>query len=118
MIAKYLAEHPEGVIPTGLSFTPSTSTYERHQDHPAYWSNTEEIKKCQNFVEVTGETGDVILLHPVSSIPIFRLSDIYLYARIEAHAAFGIEESYADSSYHHKSPSSLEGSVRFQPKKS
>jgi hypothetical protein len=65
MIAKYLAAHPEGVLPTGLSFTPSTSTYENHKDHPDYWSHLDEIKKCNNFVEVTGEVGDVVLLHPL-----------------------------------------------------
>ena len=68
MIAKYLVDHPEGVIPTGLSFTPSTSTYERHQDHPAYWSHTEATHRIKNFVEVTGDAGDVVLLHPVSSV--------------------------------------------------
>jgi hypothetical protein len=36
MIAKYLAEHPEGVLPTGLSFTPSDweSKYKEKQEHP------------------------------------------------------------------------------------
>lgn len=66
MIAKYLAEHPEGVLPTGLSFTPSTSTYEDCKDDPHYWSHLKEINNCSNFVEVTGDVGDVVLLHPVS----------------------------------------------------
>ncbi|KAH7914289.1 hypothetical protein BJ138DRAFT_1177439 [Hygrophoropsis aurantiaca] len=65
MIAKYLAAHPEGVLPTGLSFTPSTSTYADHKDHPEYWSHLKEVKTCSKFVEVTGEIGDVVLLHPL-----------------------------------------------------
>ncbi|KAI0056276.1 hypothetical protein BV25DRAFT_1864976, partial [Artomyces pyxidatus] len=65
MIAQYLAQHPEGVLPTGLSFTPSTSTYADKTQDPGYWSHLQEIKKCSNFVEVTGEVGDVFLLHPL-----------------------------------------------------
>ena len=65
MIANYLAAHPEGALPTGLSFTPSTSTYENPPDHPEYMSNLKEIKKCDDFVEVTGEVGDVVLMHPL-----------------------------------------------------
>lgn len=65
MIAKYLAAHPEGVLPTGLSFTPSTSKYEKNEDHPAYWSHLKEIKKCTQFFEMTGEPGDVVLMHPL-----------------------------------------------------
>ncbi|KAL5524462.1 hypothetical protein ACEPAF_9602 [Sanghuangporus sanghuang] len=65
LIANYLAAHPEGVLPTGLSFTPSTSTYENHQDHPEYWSNLKEVKRCKDFVELTGEPGDVVLMHPL-----------------------------------------------------
>ena len=65
MIAKYLSEHPEGVLPTGLSFTPSTSTAEEPKDDPQYWSHLEEVKKCKEFIEVTGEIGDVVLMHPL-----------------------------------------------------
>ncbi|KAF9474296.1 hypothetical protein BDN70DRAFT_815882 [Pholiota conissans] len=65
MIAQYLAEHPEGVLPTGLSFTPSTSKYEKNEDHPAYWSHLKEVKKCTKFFEMTGEPGDVVLMHPL-----------------------------------------------------
>lgn len=67
MIAKFLAAHPEGVRPTGLSFTPSTSTYEDPKDDPQYWSHLKEINNCSQFVEITGDTGDVVLLHPVRS---------------------------------------------------
>jgi len=65
MIAGYLKDHPEGVLPTGLSFTPSTSTYENNEDHPQYWSHLKEIKRCKEFVEITGDVGDVVLMHPL-----------------------------------------------------
>jgi len=44
-IARFLAEHPEGVLPRG---TPAD----------------EIIGKCQDFVEATGNIGDVYLMHP------------------------------------------------------
>ncbi|THH08895.1 hypothetical protein EW145_g2398 [Phellinidium pouzarii] len=65
IIAKYLAAHPEGVLPTGLSFTPSTSTYRNKEDDPGYWSHLKEVKNCKTFVEITGEVGDVVLMHPL-----------------------------------------------------
>ncbi|KAG5715260.1 hypothetical protein E4T56_gene2999 [Termitomyces sp. T112] len=65
LIAQYLAAHPEGVLPTGLSFTPSTSTYANREDDPGYWSHLKEVKRCQNFIEMTGEIGDVVLMHPL-----------------------------------------------------
>ncbi|KAI0916745.1 hypothetical protein AcW1_007889 [Taiwanofungus camphoratus] len=65
LIANYLAAHPEGVLPTGLSFTPSTSTAAEHRDDPGYWSHLEAIKRCNRFVEMTGEIGDVVLMHPL-----------------------------------------------------
>ncbi|KAG6829293.1 hypothetical protein H0H92_005047 [Tricholoma furcatifolium] len=65
LIAHYLAAHPEGVLPTGLSFTPSTTTYTDPKDDPGYWSHLKEIKKCESFVEMTGEIGDVVLMHPL-----------------------------------------------------
>ncbi|KAF8168265.1 hypothetical protein B0H34DRAFT_779662 [Crassisporium funariophilum] len=66
MIAQYLAAHPEGVLPTGLSFTPSTSRFENpREEDPGYWSHLKEIKTCKQFVEMTGEIGDVVLMHPL-----------------------------------------------------
>ncbi|WP_417310440.1 phytanoyl-CoA dioxygenase family protein [Devosia sp.] len=44
VVARYLAEHPEGVD-DGDSFS-------------------ELINECQEFEEITGETGDYIILHP------------------------------------------------------
>lgn len=65
MIARYLADHPEGVLPTGLSFTPSTSAFPDPKEDPGYWSHLKEIKRCTEFVEMTGEIGDVVLMHPL-----------------------------------------------------
>ncbi|EEB98224.1 hypothetical protein MPER_02310, partial [Moniliophthora perniciosa FA553] len=58
LVARYLAKHPEGVLPTGLSFTPSTTTAPTYEEDPCYWSHLHEVKKCEHFVEVTGEVGD------------------------------------------------------------
>ena len=66
MIAKLLAAHPEGLLPSpGLCMTPSNSTYANPRDDPACWSHLHSIKRCNEFVEVTGEVGDVVLLHPL-----------------------------------------------------
>lgn len=68
IIARYLAAHPEGVIPEDRTFRPSTcitTDKEKWKDDPGFWSHLEEIKRCRKFVEVTGEVGDVVLLHPL-----------------------------------------------------
>ncbi|KAF7800320.1 hypothetical protein EIP86_011570 [Pleurotus ostreatoroseus] len=65
MIARYLLAHPEGVIPENKTFRPSNSTYVDPRDDPGFWSHLEEVKNCKKFVEVTGEVGDVVLLHPL-----------------------------------------------------
>lgn len=64
LVAPYLAAHPEGCLPTGLSFTPSTSTFENPKDHPEHLDFLKEVKQCGRFVEMTGEVGDVVLMHP------------------------------------------------------
>ena len=66
-VARYLAAHPEGVLPTGLSFTPSTSPYAKENHHldPDYWSHLEKVKDCKIFDEMTGSIGDVVLMHPL-----------------------------------------------------
>jgi hypothetical protein len=43
MVARYLADHPEGVEPGACGHL---------------------IDQCEEFVEVTGETGDFIIMHP------------------------------------------------------
>jgi hypothetical protein len=45
VVAKFLAEHPEGVLPQEFNFKALLS-------------------ECKDFVEMTGEAGDVTLLHP------------------------------------------------------
>ncbi|TBU23269.1 hypothetical protein BD311DRAFT_92050 [Dichomitus squalens] len=67
MIARYLAQHPEGVLPAKLCFVPSDSAtkYADPRDDPGYWSHLEKVKECTKFVELTAETGDVVLLHPL-----------------------------------------------------
>lgn len=66
MIAKFLAAHPEGLLPIPrLCMTPSNSTYANLRDDPGCWSHLHEIKRCNKFVEVTGEVGDVVLLRPL-----------------------------------------------------
>ena len=44
-VARMLAEHPEGIGPTSF-------------DYPQL------LAQCHNFIETTGELGDVVLLHP------------------------------------------------------
>ncbi|KAK0505949.1 hypothetical protein EDD18DRAFT_1342296 [Armillaria luteobubalina] len=98
-IAKYLWDHPEGVLPTGLSFTPSTSTYADVKDDPHYISFLAEIKKCSQFVELTGTVGDVVLCHPfmlhsatknllrvprIIINPPATLKEPFCYARVDA----------------------------------
>ena len=76
LIARYLAAHPEGVVPARLSFVPSTSAtltsapldaafVERAKSAPGYWSHPAAAQRCSRFVELTGDTGDVVLLHPL-----------------------------------------------------
>jgi len=44
-VARFLAEHPEGVLPTDFDFTALA-------------------RQCSSFVELTGRVGDVVLMHP------------------------------------------------------
>lgn len=45
VVARYLAEHTEGVLPTDFDFRALT-------------------RQCTDFVELTGKAGDVVLMHP------------------------------------------------------
>ena len=45
VIARYLTEHPEGVLPTDFDFGALT-------------------RQCTELIELTGEAGDVVLMHP------------------------------------------------------
>ena len=62
-VARYLAAHPEGVVPAGppSRLVPSTDPAD---DSQAY-THRETAEKCTQFVEMTGEVGDVVLLHPL-----------------------------------------------------
>ncbi|KAG7099515.1 hypothetical protein E1B28_001360 [Marasmius oreades] len=65
LVANYLAAHPEGVLPTGCSFTPSTSKYSDPREDPGHFALSSVAKQCNSFVEITGNVGDVALLHPL-----------------------------------------------------
>jgi hypothetical protein len=45
VVARYLAEHPEGVLPTDFDFAAL-------------------VRQCKRLIELTGEAGDVVLMHP------------------------------------------------------
>jgi hypothetical protein len=45
VVARFLADHPEGVLPGEFRYS-------------------ELIGRCRDFVEMTGQAGDVVLLHP------------------------------------------------------
>lgn len=45
VVARFLADHPEGVLPNEFPFR-------------------DLISQCRNFAECTGKAGDVVLLHP------------------------------------------------------
>jgi len=45
VVARFLAEHPEGIAPGGFDF-PGLAA------------------QCHDFVEVTGDVGDIVLMHP------------------------------------------------------
>ena len=55
-VARFLADHPEGVYPSDNSVGQDPST--------VVVPYAELIARCADFVEATGETGDVYLLHP------------------------------------------------------
>jgi hypothetical protein len=62
-VAQYLSAHPEGVLPSNnLSFISSDKEGGGVQQQ---WSLSQEIKKCMTFIEMIGEIGDVVLLHPL-----------------------------------------------------
>ncbi|GJE90534.1 hypothetical protein PsYK624_066750 [Phanerochaete sordida] len=66
-VARYLAAHPAGVVPEDYTFFPAHlgGTADDWVGQPGFWSHMEEIKRCAQFVELTGETGDVVLMHPL-----------------------------------------------------
>ncbi|EKM51627.1 uncharacterized protein PHACADRAFT_177048 [Phanerochaete carnosa HHB-10118-sp] len=65
MVANYLAAHPGGVIPVTGRLVPATTTYENPADDPEGWVHRNAAPECSKFVEMTGEIGDVVLMHPL-----------------------------------------------------
>lgn len=59
-MAKHLHDHPEGVCP--LMWPRGHAEFKKERDRQF---NLETAKSCTNFVEATGEVGDVYLLHPL-----------------------------------------------------
>jgi hypothetical protein len=45
VVARFLLEHPEGVLPGGFDFAGMAA-------------------QCHDFIEITGQVGDVVLIHP------------------------------------------------------
>lgn len=64
LIANYLVNHSEGVRAVDRTFIPSNSQYQNTKEDPGFWSHFEAIQRCSKFVELTGEVGDVVLMHP------------------------------------------------------
>ncbi|PGH15355.1 hypothetical protein AJ79_02521 [Helicocarpus griseus UAMH5409] len=60
VIAKHLYEHPEGVTPR---MRPRNQTSPGEKVGLEFYINV--VQNCSNFVEVTGEVGDVYLMHPL-----------------------------------------------------
>jgi hypothetical protein len=56
-VARFLAEHPEGAYPPQNEWTGV-------EPKPAFFHYADLVGRCQDFVEATGEVGDVYLLHP------------------------------------------------------
>ncbi|KAI0820450.1 hypothetical protein BC628DRAFT_1330444 [Trametes gibbosa] len=72
--ARYLAAHPEGVLTRGLAFVPTTLADPLDpssapaldpRTHPDCLSHPAQAAHYTRFVELTGTTGDVVLLHPL-----------------------------------------------------
>lgn len=59
-VAKHLYEHPEGVSPR---MTPRGEPYFSTEKEMPWFNNV--AKSCTNFVEASGDCGDIYLLHPL-----------------------------------------------------
>jgi len=80
-IARFLAAHPEGVLPRGFPFR-------------------EIADSCEQFVELTGKAGDVILLHPLmlhsASRNNLRLPRIITNPRVSIREPFNLNRPNVD----------------------
>jgi hypothetical protein len=61
-VAKWLHDHPEGVSPRMVPRGQADFTKERNF---AWFIDVAQPANDADFVEVTGQTGDVFLLHPL-----------------------------------------------------
>ncbi|KAI1794753.1 hypothetical protein LXA43DRAFT_994087 [Ganoderma leucocontextum] len=92
LVARYLAAHPEGVLPAKLSFVPTDSAGDPRAA-PGYWSHPDAVRRhCTAFVELTAQTGDVVLLHPLmmhsASENHLRVPRVITNPRVELRAPF------------------------------
>ncbi|KAL4737660.1 hypothetical protein BDV11DRAFT_171741 [Aspergillus similis] len=63
LMARYLYEHPEGVTPYMVPRGEAQS--ENPDAEPGLSFYKTLIQKCTDFHEMTGKTGDVVLMHPL-----------------------------------------------------
>ncbi|KIW49655.1 hypothetical protein PV05_11315 [Exophiala xenobiotica] len=67
-IARYLYDHPQGVLPRMTPISPSggeTTTTENFENGLEFYSRLVQGCADESFHEMTGAVGDVILLHPL-----------------------------------------------------
>ncbi|OJT12834.1 hypothetical protein TRAPUB_10669 [Trametes pubescens] len=90
--ARYLAAHPEGVYGGNLAFWPATSTAPTPAADPAYYAHPAAAAQCEQFVELTAQVGDVVLLHPLmlhtASPNRLRVPRVITNPRVELRAPF------------------------------
>jgi hypothetical protein len=63
-VAKYLHDHPEGVSPRMVPRGHKDFGMETGMEKNLKWF-CDTAKECTDFVEITGETGDVFVCHPL-----------------------------------------------------
>ncbi|KIM28616.1 hypothetical protein M408DRAFT_329381 [Serendipita vermifera MAFF 305830] len=63
-LAKWLMDHPQGVLPRMKPVVESSSLDEKG-DHGALGWYQSVIQECEDFREMTGNAGDVVLMHPL-----------------------------------------------------
>lgn len=64
IVAKYLYDHPEGVSPR-MTSRHDNPTFKSEGSDLSFYINIAKQQPDEAFVEVTGEVGDVYLLHPL-----------------------------------------------------
>ncbi|CAI7595787.1 unnamed protein product [Penicillium manginii] len=86
VIAQYLYDHPEGVSP----YMVPRGSKQTKKDFEDFYDDI--IQKCHEFHEMTGEVGDVILLHPlmVHSVSVNSLR----HARIITNPPVSLKEPF------------------------